>query len=563
MNRIEHFINGQVIDIPRDWQGLELSVDYETEKEDLDSQTIEFTGDASEYLRGVIQQGISGGVGVFEGVPFTIKITNDGDELAYDGYLDLADENTYLGSSSLVTKFKKKKGEDWLNDVADGFSFEYLHNKGILTEYINITYAVNWKIDGIQLATLGVSIFILTKTLIEQIEAISKAIMDIIETIPLPAPPTVALPVGKIITNIINVILQIALAILMVIAIIKMINAVIEGLAPQKGIHKGVRVYELFKAACNHLGLEFQSTLIAESNPLSILPIKMEDELENDKGYPTSLDGIGTFGELIRVFKKYFDADFRLSNGVFIFERLEYFELAGTFLLPSIFNDQGNVQDNYKLNTNDFSANFVINFQFDAVDENTLDNSERISYQVTYEPIVVNNDEFKLMKGLTEIGLPFALGTQKGEESFIEQVLAIMGGIAQLALLGFGTNHSFQDLLVDTTGALLLSKPYTGKAKILNIENGVIVEPITAESLWQYHSYNSFIGDNPNQWYLYDDIIIPLTLNQFLYLSDNPYGVNEIGEKIRIDKLSWNPASNLAKASFRVRRKYTNNLKIS
>jgi hypothetical protein len=469
-----------------------------------------------------------------------------------------------MGHSSIVTKFKKKKGGDWLNDVADGFSFEHLHNKGILSEYVDITYSLNVKNDGAQLAILGVSIFIMTKALIDQIEAVSDAATQVIRaSTPIPAPPGgVGVNVGEIITTAINAIVQLALAIIMAIAVIKLVNEVIQSLTPQKAIHKGVKIKTLFQAACDHLGLTLQSTLLNQQSQLTLLPIKMESQLNDTPvGFPRTSDGVATFGDLIREFKKYFDADYRLSNGVFIFERLEYFEQEGTFLLPEIFNDQKKIQDNYSLNTKDFTSNFVINFQFDPLDKNTMDNSDNLSFQLTYEPIVVNNPDYKLMKGLTEISLPFALGTKKGEESTIEKILAVLGGLAQTVLLGFGKNHSFSDMFLDTTDTLLLTDHFTGKPKILNIQNGAITEEITAQSLWQYHQHNSFVGDDPNQWYLYKDLIIPLNLNQFIYLTDNPYGVNQNGEKIRVDKLAWVPAKNIAKVSIGVRRKYTNNLK--
>ena len=68
MANIRHLINGQDYGEPRNWQDLEITVDWLNKKESgaINVSDLSFVGEANEYLQQRIMNGLSGGVGIFE-----------------------------------------------------------------------------------------------------------------------------------------------------------------------------------------------------------------------------------------------------------------------------------------------------------------------------------------------------------------------------------------------------------------------------------------------------------------------------------------------------------------
>ena len=118
--------------------------------------------------------------GVFEGLPLTIEVGS----LTLDYYIDLTDNPLISGAgdSSIEVTIKRRKAVDYFKEQADGLSFEALNKTNPIT-LIDVPYLIIKDNQLEMLIMLGISIFTLTKALIEGIEQLSVSISNFLGTI--------------------------------------------------------------------------------------------------------------------------------------------------------------------------------------------------------------------------------------------------------------------------------------------------------------------------------------------------------------------------------------------
>jgi hypothetical protein len=263
----------------------------------------------------------------------------------------------------------------------------------------------------------------LTKELIENIQSLSDRIADLTDA----ATPVVgvgvgagavavtAYDIGNIIMAALKLIAQIAYLVAIVIAIVKLVEQIIEQLMPPKRFHKGMTVKSLFAKACEYLDLTLQSTLLdsidASGNKWVVIPAKNHrggekptgaDSSWRETGVPSAQDPLNTFAGVVRTFKDVFNADFQLKDGVFIFERRDFFEKTTGYVIPDTFIDQEKLIDTNSFNTDEIRANYNINWAFDNQDLNTLDNQNGRVFQAVLKPKVTINPKLTTLTGLKE-----------------------------------------------------------------------------------------------------------------------------------------------------------------
>ena len=276
MAEIRFITDGLDLRQPRNWKELEITFDFLDKKEvgAINSTSMEFVGEAYRYLKERFFNGMSGGVGIFEGVPLNIEFGQLGSPVfTFEGYLDGTDEATFIGNEEIIAKVKKKAGDDWLNEVADGYSFAYLDSIGVLTQadYVKVPYVINYIPDGMQLIVLSMSLFMMTKELIVNTKELSELIGQTVNaatpvigvSVGLGAGVVTAWDLGDWIMYGIYVVAKLIYIIAITIAIVKLIEQVIEQLFPKMREHTGIKVKTLFEKACQYLDLEFQSTVIS------------------------------------------------------------------------------------------------------------------------------------------------------------------------------------------------------------------------------------------------------------------------------------------------------------
>ena len=587
MADVIHIIDGQDRGVPANWQELELTVDWLTTKEPGGTPNLTnlvFNAEACKYLNERFLNGLNGGVGIFEGVPYQMKVGRIGNPaFIFEGYLDGTDELTFLGKEEITVGLKKRKGEDWLNDVADSFSFAYLADEGIITssDYVKIPYVINYVPDGTQLILLSISIYMITKELIENVQKIGETIADVTDaSVPVQGVGVGANAGGPIITvntgfdlgNFILVVLKalarIVYIIAITVAIINLIESLFEQLLPKKRDHLGMTERRMFERACQHLGLQFQSSII----DLDTVHIPRKDRQggeSGESGHPTNSGPIYLFGDFIRTMKEKYNADYRITNNIFYFERRDQFEIPSSYQIGNFFNEQDRLLDVDKFNTDEMVSNYNILWQFDVQDQNTLDDQEGRVFQAITTPNNIQEEDLVLMKGLAQISLPFTLGKTKTELTDVERLAKTLGSIVDGVTGIFGNGTNFASQIQNRVGSLLLSSHFLTFGKNVKM-SGSKLSPnqrtlLSARSIWEkYHFINSFAEVNGvhNQWKRYLQQRVPMSIEEFEILLENNFTTDSEGRDVMIENVIYNPHQTTAVIDYRIREKYTNNLKI-
>lgn len=580
MGNIRHFINGQDLGEPRNWQQLEITIDWINKNDSgaINASDLEFVAEANKYLQNRIINGLNGGVGIFEGDKYEIRV---GDPLnpvyTFEGFLDYTQDLTRLGGEEIVCALKKKKGEDWLNDVADGFSFAYLYEKGVLadSDFTKVPYVINYIPDNLALIMLSMSIYMMTKEIIENVQNLAETIADVTDAatpvigvgVGFGAVAVTAWDLGNFILVVLKALARLAYIIAMTIAVINMIEDLFDQLLPAKRNHVGMTFRKMYEKACQHLGMGFQSD-IPELEWVHV-PRKTAKGEDADRGFPTNSEPIYTFGDLIRETKKWFNADYRIVNNVFIFKRKDQFRFPSSYKMPKIFNDQERLLEVNGFNTGEMVANYNIYYSLDVQDQNTLeDSSGRVFQAITSASQVINQDYVQI-KGLAEVVIPFSMGKEKRSLTDIEKVAKTLGGIVDDITGIFGGGTNFRSKIQQRVGSLLLSSHFLTVGKVVSMSGSKLANDqrkiLDAKKIWDnYHSINSFaeINGNHNQWLIYENKEVPMTIDEFDTLLTNNFSYDEEGREYVIERVVYTPEQDKAVIDYRVKEKYTNNLKI-
>lgn len=591
MGDFRHIRNGVVISEPRNWDELELSYDFMNRKSDaeISASSLEFAGEVALDIRERIMNGLTGGVGIFEGDPYEIEIGEVGNPVfTFKGYLDYAEGIEFIGCNEVRVALKKRQGEDWLNDVADGFSFRYLYGKGVITnsDFVKVPYIINYIPDGMQLLILGMSMFMMTKELVGEIQAIAEVAGDVTDaatpvvgtSVGLGAGVVTAWDIGNIIMVSLKLAAHLAYTIALVIAIKNLIEQIIEQLVPKKRYHLGMSIYTMFEKACQHLGLNFSSQLLSQRKGWVIIPSKGHRGGEKpqgwkgswtEKGVPNQDDGMDTFGDLIRTWKKGFNADYKIVNGTFYFEREDFWNTIGNYQMADVFTDQDRLIDRYSPNVEEIIANYSIHWAYDIQDQNTLDNQEGRVFQAITEPNVKQNDDLINLKHLEEVAIGCSLGLRKDSLTKVEEVVK---GVAKFIdnLTGmFGGGTSYASQIDARKGSLLLSSHFLTIPKVVVMKGSKLAmnqrSILSAKKLWDdLHYIRSFteVNGHHNQWLRFETVKVPFCMESFISLMNSNFLNTPDGKEIMIESLKWRIWEDYATINYRVKEKYTNNLKI-
>ena len=581
MAKITHIMNGTNFGVPRNWEDIEITVDWLLKKESgtINVSDLEFVEEANKYLQQRILDGLNGGVGIFEGVPYQIKVGEPDDPVfIFDGYLDLTDEATVIGGEEISLSLKKKKGDDWLADVADGFSFAYLYEQGVITngDFVKVPYVINYIPDGMQIILLSMSIYMMTKELIENVQRLAETIADVTDaaipvlgvSVGLGAGVVTAWDIGNFILVVIKAVARIVYIIAIVVAIINLIEEVFEQLLPKKREHLGMTFRRMFEKSCQHLGMTFESD-IEELEWVHIPRKTKKGGSSGETGFPSNSEPIYTFGDYVRTMKQMFNADYRLLNNVFIFKRKDKFEFPSPYQMPNFFNDQERILDRFKFNTDEMVSNYNIYWALDVQDQNTLDDSSGRVFQAITSPVAKINSDFVAIKNIAEIVLPFSLGREKRSLTNVEEIAKVLAGIVDGLTGVFGGGTNFKSRIKNRIGSLLLSSHFTTFGKVVKMSGSKLANnqrtELDSRILWdRFHFINTFAEYQGvhNQWFRYENQVVPMTFQEFATLLDNNKATDNEGNEYLIEKVVYIPERTKATIDYRVKRKYTNNLKI-
>ncbi len=612
MLNIIYYINGVEIKAPANHKEVSFELNFDQDSPDVNLLTTNwrFINENADILNDYVDAGLTGSFGIFQGVPFDLTLQDGTTSEMFKMYLDLTD-GAEFSSYDVKCNSKEYSKIEWLNDVADSFTFEYLHEETThlpSSLFVSVPYVISTVPNYREafMATLGVTFIVI------QIES---EVAFYVATLAAGANPF-ATP-----SEAIRFCFHIVYTIGLIISLIKLINDIIDLIIQPVKYHKGMYVRDLIDAGCAHLGLTFESTILKGSlwKDLYLLPEKYENPPDPDddrilgflspsvdqKGYYK-----GTFGQLLREMKAMFNAKIIIQNGVLRLERVDWNNSTTSYIIPDI------RQDFFGYNTDEFNSNYLVEFRYDVNDKNTVQEYTGTIFQATLEPWTWTDTKLRLMKGYKNVAISFALGKRKedltGPEKILDFFFDIGGGILNGLISTVNAGIDFVNFAAEIIGTLgdilsffgidnnmetpeIQELPYSNLGQIINnrigmllLENDSVLVPklllvqegssdvnnkiyadhkdyLSARYLYEnYHFINSFAPTstqpNGNQWIRKKISRVPFTLSDFVMVKENNRIFDVNGNTAKIENLKWNPWDNLADIEYRINQKYTNNL---
>lgn len=620
--RVRHFLNGVEINDPNNYAELAIELNYDKDEPTAQVSINEWefgvgdkrnSNDGAIISNNFINSGLASGVGVGEGIPYMVKVEyKNKSYVVFDGYIDLW--NATISCDKVIGNAIEQGGIDWLRDVADSFTFEYLATPtnqggvGLITpnDYILVPYIVSEIPNFKDVLLISLSIFVVAQELKDSIQSLIDYIGGL----------SGVLTFGLVVSIVTRVVYIGLLIITCINLIIDAFNLIIQ---PIK-YHAGMNVSRLCEFGAQHLGYTFESSILSGTyKNMVLLPEKSLQNINSTKkgilGYlnknKTEHKGYykGTYGQLLDALKTMFNGKIIVDQATkkIKLERRDYSTATNQYQLPPV-----EVLE-HRFNSEDFTSNILINFALDYNDKNTVQEYSGTEIQILTQPKAVNNRQMVLSRGYENRAIPFALGKRKTELTFPEQVLdpffkvfgVIVGGAIQVinqiigvinqviktvnkilkALKAVGikisvnlqpvkpiTAPNFQNLIEDRLDLLKMENDFVSVPKLLIINESTDARYnklattnetlLSAEYLWDnYHFIDSFDSSftNNNQRVIKNIEKVPFCFDDF--------------EKVRIDNkildydsvpaelisLKWNLQEQVAEMTFKRKEVYTNN----
>jgi len=444
---IQFYLNDVAVDAPANWQSLLIELNFDSDAPDarVTINEWEWIRENSDTITSWIADGLTGGVGIFEGIPFRIELGKSGTiEQLYNGYLDLS--TSQIECNQVTATAKERLGIDYINDIADSFSFEYLNTKAKLgsngqtmlpftDRYVYVPYVISTVPSAQEAILAAVSLITLLIELQNALTSLLKHISGI---------ATFSW------SDLFKIVIHVAYIAFLFATIIRVIQDLFNAIIQPVKFHAGMKIKDLCEIGADWMGFDFASETILELEEfadLVLLPQKYNMPINEDIDFIQGFTNVasisqtatgstqigqneengyynGTFGQLLRDLKTMFNAKVIIQESstgdrpTLRLERIDYSTSENLYNLPPIDNN-----DAYRFNVNDFNANYLVEFSLDSAEKNTFLDYRGTVYQSTAKPITVDNADLVIMKGLNSVAIPYALGKRKETLTIPEKIL--------------------------------------------------------------------------------------------------------------------------------------------
>ncbi len=583
---------------------IELNFNRDKPQQQVSINNLDLVIDANKQALKWINEGK-----IFEGLPLKIDI-NEGslNENVFNGYIDLTD-NTDYSCESVKANIKELKTLDWLNDNADGVTFEslYLDQSNVIqlsgsadlsiltnTDVISIPYVINSVPNNKDVAYASFTLALMYLQL-------AKSISDLTQLLISTANPFEG-------TALIRTVTEIAYVVGLLVTLGVQLNNLVKLIIQPIKYHSTMRISRQLQAGLLRLGLGFECEefQVGVYKDVVIMPIKYSLPNDNEGlfGHKTNVSSKGyyngTLKQLLLYVKTLLNAKIVVSNGVVKIVR--YDTVLGTpqYTLPPILNES------YKLNADQLKSNLLYEFEVDFSDKNTIQEYKGTTYQVFTTPTTVN-ETYRLTKGFENIKFGFALGKQKTELNKYEKdilagldlidgllnaltsvvnaiinvyneiIKALNKIIKALKTIGIKLNFQFGKItpipkvnvsfgIENRIGMLMLETDFTSVQRIMCLGNGNKLANnnatiLSAKYIYEnYYIANSFIPPYAGQKKIKQYQNVPFCFEDYLKVKENNFIFDSSGNVCEILSLQWNIYSSLANISLQHNYNYTNNL---
>jgi hypothetical protein len=559
----------------RDWQGLQILATFDNDNTQPNITTSELT--FSLNMGKKIIDHIDNGAGVFQGIPFQMLLNSPSTDV-FKGILDLADDiEVNREKKEVKAKLVKLDGLNNFANISEGITMGLLESEGKFTasDYVDIPYIKETEFDYLATAMLIISIFQIQQQLAELVkDALDISTDGIGET----AGSLSTGAVGGAYITVFKGLAQLAYFGTMFFLLIKMVQDLIDLLLPIPKKHRGIKLKRILEVGCEFAGYEFvPSSMIPELEDLYILPRKTEEGRRNipsgENGLPVSGGPLYTLGKCIGLVKDLFNAKVKIVDNKVYIEPLKnrgFWELESTYEMPPIKVDID------KYNTNELVGTKVISFSIDNNNYWDLEDYQGTSYEIKTLPKALTGEDYRnvLIKGVSELTFPVALGTRKKEGSILERTFAFFAEVAdQLSLIFKSNNDFYGTVQAESKDRLLrMSTDLVNIPKVLRLTPELKLsnkyrDNWSAKYLYQqYHYVNSFVKEtvNPiqyNQYKVYQKIKMNASFEDFLKIINNNKAVDADGNTVIFDSILYNFGGGYWEADYRVQFEYTDNLR--
>ena len=573
---IQFKMNGVASGTPRNAKEMTLSANWATgegqDGEEISTTSLEFVREDAKFLNEWVASGLTGGPGIFEGVPFEIIMNS---QSLFEGFVDLTSESTFIECDEVIGKLVKAQSSDWLNDTADGFSFAYLRDQGFIidSDYITIPYVLNYRPEALIVGQLLITSFLLTKEIIQGIKDTAGAIADLLNTIGFP------IEIGAILAAAVKAAAQIIYTTAIIAALIITMKDLIEQFFPPVRRYRGMYYKRMFEVGLNYLGLSFSSTIFDDPrwSKAGFLPVKSKRGglfgNTDEYGHPNQYSAFYNFGDFIRQMLILFNADYKITNGNFRFERNDYWNSTSNYVMDSVETNQSDRLSELEYNTGEFVKNYLVSLRTDIQDQNTLENFLGTNYQVISEPKTFIVKDNVIGKGLAAVRPPVARAFRKEELTESEQLLKNVCKLADSVVNLLGGSSNLASKITNRVGMMSLSSDTTSVDKMLFIDNEELdANQVTAKEIFeQWHMIESFaeVVDPRTGQTVHNQSIIQTTeklkfcLNDWNELLDNNRFTTPDGREGEILSIDWSIFENVANIRYKIAQLYTKNIKLA
>lgn len=547
---MKHFLNGIEIS-PRNRDSIGVISDFTGNPDvlSLNVDSVILPREAGAIIKNWIQTN-----GLFLTIPYRVEM-DGGISLNY--YIDLSDSSNKptIRQHEVEVKLKKSNGVDDFRSRAQGTSFELIAKQrgASFFETKKIPYFVVKDNVAETALSLSITIFLMVKESIDAALKLAEAAKDLAGAVT---------PWGIVQASIMFV-ARAAYFFALNIAIFQLAAQLFKIIMPVKRYFKGIYYKELFNKSCNFLGYNFSSTILDNNPGWMLLPVPLMkqsgqsifQDLLNDltgefnKGYPTSSDTVGLFGNFITELEKQFNAKIFIIGNTVHFERRDWLQSIATIPIDPAMSIQADRDDAFTYNTEDVWKRYYIHYQTDFTDLHTCEGKAYDIHDAEFScenSLPIPTGSRVLIKGLNEVAINFSVGANKDKLSFIEEFFVPLAKsidfITNLFTFGNGTNYANQ--IKNRTDALKISQQYFSMTKSLYVRpdgnDKVLLDSskfdthYSAYALWVlFHSINrievnSYIIKETVRTRIRQEDFVNLQSNNFVLINGNPAEILKI-----------------------------------
>jgi len=565
---IQTLIGGQVSSPPVDWQNNTIQATFGTDSSQpqIESDSMEFVLDSAAKILDHVKNG-----DIFENLPLQ-QIYKDGSNeyVALDGYVDFSGyeelEPTFGSierSNRVLVKFRQDESITNFIDQIQGVSYGSLLAEGLITsqDYVTINTVIMKKASALEVATLIITLYLISKQIIDAIKSIQEVANNILGA---------GLAAGVV--AVASLIIQLAYAIALISLLVKLITDLKELFIPPVVKNKGIKFKTLLEKSCEKFGYTLETDIDEletyhylpskpYSNETNILKKLIPQNVAGTVGIPSTSDYGYLINEFWDLMKSMFNTKIAVVGNTIQLRNADsdYWLKQSTFKPHETLNFKSK-----KYNTEDLKQTRMMTFTTDVNDEWTTENYTGTSYEIKTESTkgTLNGS----IKGLERINIPLCLPNNKDKPNSIETLMITIARFAdQLTkIIGQKSNYTAQ-IRNSRVNVLKVSQNNYDIAKVVVLVNNQLPsnhrDLLSAKYLMnKYHRGKSFVSGT-GQKVIYEDVDLPFTLSDLKKTLKSGTFVLSDGRVAEFIELNYNFSKDMANCSISVQENYTNKLK--